>query len=172
MLCLFVGQSLPKILQFHLISCCGNFMERHSFCIVSGNSPESMWKLCFSTKFSRQEISEMTVFFAGDNITTETLFPYTRFSFRNIWAPAWGFLDKKYFSVNPFNVSIALCCANQLTSFYMRVTLTFNGLIVKGFTDAFTYDFLMKFFVYKQAKWYCYCWNSSRRYRNQTWRFL
>ena len=35
---------------------CGNFVERYSFCRVSGDSPETMRKLCLSTKFSHQEI--------------------------------------------------------------------------------------------------------------------
>ena len=47
---------LRKIPSFHLISWCGNFVERHSFLIVSGDSPETMWKLCLSTKFPHQEI--------------------------------------------------------------------------------------------------------------------
>ena len=45
-----------KIPQFHLISWCGSFLERHSFRIVSGESPKTMWKLCLSTKFPHQEI--------------------------------------------------------------------------------------------------------------------
>ena len=49
-------RALRKILQFHLISWCGNFMERHSFRIVLGHSPETMRKLCLSTKFPHQEI--------------------------------------------------------------------------------------------------------------------
>ena len=48
--------ALRKIPYFHLISWCGNFMERHSFRIVSGDSPETMRKLCLSTKFPHQEI--------------------------------------------------------------------------------------------------------------------
>ena len=31
-------------------------MERHSFCIVLGDSPKTKWKLCLSTKFSHQNI--------------------------------------------------------------------------------------------------------------------
>ena len=40
----------------HQIFWCGTFVERHSFCIVSANSPESMRKLCLSRKFPHQEI--------------------------------------------------------------------------------------------------------------------
>ena len=47
---------LRKILLFHLISWSGNFVERHSFRRVSGKSPETLRKLCFSTKFPHQEI--------------------------------------------------------------------------------------------------------------------
>ena len=35
---------------------CGNFVERHIFRIVSGDSPETMRELCLSTKFPHQEI--------------------------------------------------------------------------------------------------------------------
>ena len=43
----FVGRkalllSLRKIPYFHLITWCGNFVESHSFRIVSGDSPETM----------------------------------------------------------------------------------------------------------------------------------
>ena len=48
--------SLRKIPEFHLISWCENFVERHSFRIDSGESPETMRKLCLSTKFPRHEI--------------------------------------------------------------------------------------------------------------------
>ena len=47
---------LSKISTFHLISWCGNFMERHIFRRVSGESPEALWKLCLSDKCSHQEI--------------------------------------------------------------------------------------------------------------------
>ena len=39
-----------------LILCYGNFVERHSFRIVSGDSPETMRKLYLSKKFPHQEI--------------------------------------------------------------------------------------------------------------------
>ena len=39
-------------------------MERHSFRIVSCESPETMRKLCLSTNFSHQKLGEVTVFFA------------------------------------------------------------------------------------------------------------
>ena len=48
--------TLRKIPQFHRISWCENFAKRHSFPIVSGESPETMRKLCLSAKFPRQEI--------------------------------------------------------------------------------------------------------------------
>ena len=47
----------------------------------------------------------------------------------------------KVFLINQLNASVALietsqliCCANQLTSFYIRATLAFNGLIFGGIT--------------------------------------
>ena len=40
--CFYISNhTLRKILCFHLISWCGNFVESHSFCIVSGD-----WKYC------------------------------------------------------------------------------------------------------------------------------
>ena len=44
------------MLQFRLISWCWNFMERHSFRIASGESPETMRKLRLSVKYPYQEI--------------------------------------------------------------------------------------------------------------------
>ena len=48
--------TLSKILQFHLIPWCGNFVERHSLPIVLCDSPETMRKLRLSTKLPHQEI--------------------------------------------------------------------------------------------------------------------
>ena len=45
--------TLRKIPSFYLISWCRNFVERHSFRIVS---PKTMRKLCLSTKFPHQKI--------------------------------------------------------------------------------------------------------------------
>ena len=44
------------LITSHLITLCRNFVERHSFRIVSGKSPETMRKLCLSTKLPHQEI--------------------------------------------------------------------------------------------------------------------
>ena len=48
------------------ISWCENFVERHSFRTISGDSPKTMQKLCLPTKFLHQEIrwNNGTVFFA------------------------------------------------------------------------------------------------------------
>ena len=46
---------LRKIPSFHLISWYGNFVERHSFRIVSGNLSKTIRKLYLSTKFPHQE---------------------------------------------------------------------------------------------------------------------
>ena len=45
---------LRNMLWFHLIFCCGNFVERYSFRIA--RVPEAMRKLCLSTKFPHQKI--------------------------------------------------------------------------------------------------------------------
>ena len=52
----YIGLALRKIPKFHLISWRGNFEERHSFGIVLEESPETMQKLCLSSKFPHQDI--------------------------------------------------------------------------------------------------------------------
>ena len=47
---------LRKISKVHIISSCGNVVESHSLRRVSGNSLETLWTLCLSTKFPHQEI--------------------------------------------------------------------------------------------------------------------
>ena len=46
-----------KISYFHLISWFINFAEGYSFQIISGDSPETLRKLCLSAKFPYQEIT-------------------------------------------------------------------------------------------------------------------
>ena len=53
-----------KYRNFNLISWCGNFTERHSFCIVSGDSPETLRKLYLSAKFPHRKSVQITVIFA------------------------------------------------------------------------------------------------------------
>ena len=63
-ICFTLLCALQKIPWFDLISWCGNFAERHSFRIVSGELPETMQKLCLPTKFPHQEIkSNCSIFF-------------------------------------------------------------------------------------------------------------
>ena len=47
--------TLQKILQFHLISWCGNFVEKCSFRIVSGESHKTVGKLCLYLEFYKWE---------------------------------------------------------------------------------------------------------------------
>ena len=47
---------LHKMPQFHLISWSVNFVEKHSFRIVSEKSSDTMRKLCLSAEFTHQEI--------------------------------------------------------------------------------------------------------------------
>ena len=56
-------RTLRKIPEFYLISWCGYLAERHSVRIVSDNLPETLQKLCLSTKFKHREIGEITVFY-------------------------------------------------------------------------------------------------------------
>ena len=53
---LMLVSTLHKTPKFHLISLCGNFVERHSFQRVSTDSPKTLRKLCLSTKFLLQKI--------------------------------------------------------------------------------------------------------------------
>ena len=39
-------------------------MERHSFCIVSGESPKTMFNLCLHENFHARKLGEITVFYA------------------------------------------------------------------------------------------------------------
>ena len=48
-------KSLHKKRKFHLILPCGNFVKTHSFCRVSGESPETLRKLYVLTKFLHQK---------------------------------------------------------------------------------------------------------------------
>ena len=50
--------TLHKILKFHLISWCGNFVEStvSAECRVNRELPETLRKLRVSTKFSQQKI--------------------------------------------------------------------------------------------------------------------
>ena len=53
---MLINKVIPrKIPNFHLISWYGNFVERHSFCIVLGDSPETYGN-CLPTKFPHQKI--------------------------------------------------------------------------------------------------------------------
>ena len=56
--------TLHKIPKFHLISLSGNFVQMHSFCRVS----------CVSTEFTRQKLSEVTVFYAFLAVGSPILF--------------------------------------------------------------------------------------------------
>ena len=47
---------LRKLTKFHLISICGNFIETFNYRRVSGESPETLQKLCNSINFPHQEI--------------------------------------------------------------------------------------------------------------------
>ena len=49
--------TLDKILQFHLISWRGNFVEAHNFRRILVESPDTLRKLSISTKFPHQEIT-------------------------------------------------------------------------------------------------------------------
>ena len=42
-------------------------MERHNFRIVWGESPETLWKLCLSTKFQTRKLGEIMVFYSVSN---------------------------------------------------------------------------------------------------------
>ena len=55
---------MPKITQFHLNLCCGNFMERHSFRTVSGDPPKTLRKYAFPQNLHTRKLHEITVFFA------------------------------------------------------------------------------------------------------------
>ena len=81
------------MLLFYLISWCGNFVERHIFCIVSGEFPKTMRKLCLSTKFSHQEIRWNNGVLRSDNFYKKTRIRKFLCWFLKIVACLLNFLD-------------------------------------------------------------------------------
>ena len=63
--------SLHKIPKFHLISWCGNFVERHRFCRISGESPETLRKLFLSIT---RNLGEISVIYAIDGMDTHIVY--------------------------------------------------------------------------------------------------
>ena len=53
-----------KMSKFHLISCYGNFVKEYSFRSISGELLKSLRRLSVFTKFSHQELSEITESYA------------------------------------------------------------------------------------------------------------
>ena len=82
----FLKESLrKKIPKFHLISCCGNFVERHSFRKGLGNSPKTLRKVCLSTNFHTSKLREISVFCAV-NPGNNSIHPDETFNFEfEIW---------------------------------------------------------------------------------------
>ena len=81
---------MRKIPYFHLISWCRNFVERHSFSIVSGESPETMRKLCLSAKFLHQEIRWNYGFYAVEYAEKTRILAY--FTQRSVYKSRKHFL--------------------------------------------------------------------------------
>ena len=77
----FSSHGTAKNTEFHLISWCENFVERHSFRIVSGESPENVRQLCLFTEFPHQDdmwnYGIFTVWPLGFNISQKL---FSRFS--------------------------------------------------------------------------------------------
>ena len=63
MLALIFLNVLGKILQFHLFSWCGNFVERHSFQIVLENLPKRCGNCAFSKSLYTRKLGEIKIFF-------------------------------------------------------------------------------------------------------------
>ena len=64
----FNPKTLQIIPEFHLISWCGNFVERHSFCIGFSESLKTLRKLCLFKNVHTGKLREITVFFAVEYI--------------------------------------------------------------------------------------------------------
>ena len=95
--------ALRKKLQFHLMSWCGNFVKRHSFRIVLGNSPKTKQKLCLSTKFSNQEIRWNQGIFCSDGLHDK----WTQFF------KFWSILSVSYFVSVTWNSEATYCIICQ-----------------------------------------------------------
>ena len=102
----FFRLTLCKTPKFHLFSWYGNFAERCSFCIVSGESREILRKLCVSTKFSHQEItwnygnlcSDANLWFVDGYRTRKknSVFKKRDGVFSGPYFPAFGLNTKRY----------------------------------------------------------------------------
>ena len=70
----------------------GNFVERLSFCIVSGESPEAIRKLCLYTKFPHQEIRWNYGILHSDNqkvLTLKQIAKWLSVRLRTKWLWVW-----------------------------------------------------------------------------------
>ena len=63
----FQEKSLRKIPQFHLICWCGDFVQRHSFRIASGDWPKLCGSCAFLQDFHTRKLGEIKVFYAVSN---------------------------------------------------------------------------------------------------------
>ena len=126
--------TLRKIPWFHLISWGGNFAERHSFRVVSGDLPKTLQKLCLSTKFPKQKIRwnygvlRSVTFLVFDRVLKESLasmvfcrmFLLCKFSEKiprsqNIWLKIMDFYETVYeiFRAGVFNIWYCWCLWDQ-----------------------------------------------------------
>ena len=98
-----LSKALWKIPSFHLISWCGNFVERHSFHIVLGELCETMWKLCLSTNFHTRKLGEIAVFFGVKFSENSCFFMYldVNYSARSVGERLFAEVDKLNWSI-PF----------------------------------------------------------------------
>ena len=88
--------ALQKIPSFHLISSCGNFVERESFRIISGESPKTMQKLYLSTKFPHQEIrSKYHIFLFIRDFSSQSHF--SQMPYNKLELLGRGYLPKETF---------------------------------------------------------------------------
>ena len=60
----WLWHSPSKVPYCHLISWCGNFVERHSFRIAVGNLPKLRWNYVFPQNFYTKKLGEITAFYA------------------------------------------------------------------------------------------------------------
>ena len=55
---------------------CGNFTEIYSFHRISGDSPETLWKLKISAKFHTSKLGEIMMFYIVLNVSLSVALRY------------------------------------------------------------------------------------------------
>ena len=87
-------------------------MERHSFCVISGESPETMRKLCLSLKFLHQEIRWNHGLFLSETAASQSEWKWCILTLKN-YIPE-SITERKVFLFGVFLIRIFQYSVNLL----------------------------------------------------------